>query len=65
MTWEKTAVSHLPEPRSASELKRLRAYEGLAVAVIVIAAVLVLGSTIAIALSSSLVDVAHALAPGP
>jgi len=65
MTWEKTAVRHLSEPRSESELKRLRAYEGLAVAVIVIAAVLVLGSTIAIALSSSLVDVAHALAPGP
>jgi hypothetical protein len=64
MTWERTAVSRLSEPRSESELKRLRAYEGLAVAVIVIAAVLVLGSTLAIALSSSLGDVARALSPG-
>ncbi len=38
-----------------------RAYEGLLVAVFVIAAVLVFGGSIAIALSSSLADVARAL----
>jgi hypothetical protein len=64
MAWEKTAVSHPSEPRSESELKRLRAYEGLVLIVIVIAALLVFVGTIAIAMSSSLGDVARALA-GP
>ena len=52
------------EPRSESELKRLRSYEGLLVVVIAIVAVLVIGSTIAITLSSSVGDIARALAPG-
>jgi hypothetical protein len=54
-------VSHPWEPSSESELKRLRAYEGLVVVVIVIAAVLVVGGAIAITLSSSLGDLARAL----
>ena len=54
-------MSHTWEHSSESELKRLRAYEGLVVAVIVIAAVLVVGGTIALTLSSSLGDVARAL----
>ena len=65
MTWEKTAVSRQSEPRSDSEYRRLRAYEGLAVIVIMIAAVLAFGGTVAIALSSELGNVAHAVAPGP
>jgi hypothetical protein len=43
----------------------MRAYENLLVAITVIAAVLVLGSTFAIAMSSTLGDVARAIAPGP
>ena len=61
MSWEK-AVSER-EPRSESELRRLRAYEGLFVVVVMIAAVLICGSTVAVKLSSSLGDVARALAP--
>ena len=61
MACERTTVSDPWEPSSESELKRLRAYEGLVVVVIVIAAVLVVGGTIAITLSSSLGDLARAL----
>jgi hypothetical protein len=61
MPWGKAAASHPSEPRSESELKRLRAYEGLVVLVFVIAAVLAFGGTIAIAVSSSLDDAARAL----
>ncbi len=60
MTWERT-LSRPADARSESELKRQRAYEGLLVAVFVIAAVLVFGGSIAIALSSSLGDAARAL----
>jgi hypothetical protein len=63
MTSQRTAVSRLPEPPSDLELKRLRAYEGLAVFVIAIAAVLLFGSTIAVAVTSSLGHVANALGP--
>jgi hypothetical protein len=61
MALERTTVIDPWEPCSESELKRLRAYEGLVVAVIVIAAVLLIGGTIAMTLSWSLGDVARAL----
>jgi len=60
MPWQRTLVSP-PEARSESELKRLRAYEGLVVALLVIAGVLVFGSIVAVAVSSSLNEVARAL----
>jgi hypothetical protein len=61
MAWGRATASDPPEPRSESELKRLRAYEGLIVFVFVIAAVLAVGGTIAIALSTSLDGVSHTL----
>jgi hypothetical protein len=61
MAWGKAAATDPSEPRSESELKRLRAYEGLVVVVFVIAVVLACGGTIAIALSSSLDGVARTL----
>lgn len=65
MTWQGTPVSRLSQPCSESESKRLRAYESLIVAVTVIVAVLVLGSTFAIAMSSTVGHVARSISPGP
>ena len=58
-------MSRHSDVRSANEYRRLRAYEGLAVVVIMIAAVLAFGGTLAVALTSQLGDVARALALGP
>jgi hypothetical protein len=63
MAVQQTAVRRPSEPSVESELKRLRAYEGLAVALIVIIAALVFGSMIVMAVSSSLGGVAHSLGP--
>ena len=60
-----TPLSRLSQPCSEAESKRLRAYESLLVAMTVIVAVLVLGSTFAIAMSSTLGDVARSISPGP
>ncbi len=49
---------------SASESKRLRAYEGLVVVLVVIVVVLAVACTAAIVLYSRLGDVTHALPPG-
>jgi hypothetical protein len=64
MSWQQVPVSRVAEARPDSEYKRLRAYENLVVVVTVIVAVLILGGTFAIALSSTLGDVARALVPG-
>ena len=64
MSWGKTAVSHLPERRPESEYKRMRAYESLAVVVVVIAVVLVCASSLAIGVVSSLGQVARSLGQG-
>ncbi len=61
MAWGKAAATDPPEPRSESELKRLRAYEGLIVVVFMIAAVLAVGGAIAFALSTSLDGVSRTL----
>ena len=65
MSWQKTATIRPSAPRSETEYKRLRAYESLFVVVIMIAAALAFGGTIAIAVSSSLGNVTHQIAPGP
>jgi hypothetical protein len=59
-----TTVSHPSELLSESESKRLRAYEGLVVILVVIAAVLAVVCTAAVVLYSRLGDVTHALPPG-
>jgi hypothetical protein len=65
MSWQKTAAIRPSDPSPESEYKRLRAYESLFVVVIMIAAALAFGGTIAIAVSSSLGNVTHQIAPGP
>jgi hypothetical protein len=61
MGWERMLVSRAADGRSENELKRLRAYEGLIVVVLVIGAVLAFGGVVAFVLSASLGDAARVL----
>ena len=64
MAWPTATASRPSELLSETEAKRLRAYEGLVVVVVLIAAVLAVACTLALVLYLRLGDVTHAVPPG-